>query len=98
MLLSSLRALPAILLLAGLLLFPGSAPAQSGGDFVKVDGDHFVFRGQPIKLKGVNFYPKNGPWAEMWRRWDGEAVKRDLARVKEPGSNTVRVMVPYKPG
>jgi hypothetical protein len=99
MLIKSLRALLAIVVLAGLLTLPAPtpAPAQSGGDFVKVQGNQLIFRGQPIKLKGINFYPKDQPWADMWSQWDGPAVKQDLARAKELGINTVRVLVPYKP-
>jgi hypothetical protein len=73
------------------------APAQPAGDFVTVQGGNLVYRGQSIKLKGVNFYPKDQPWADMWTQWDGEAARRDLSRAAEIGANTVRVLVPFKP-
>ncbi|HET9495321.1 MAG TPA: cellulase family glycosylhydrolase, partial [Chloroflexia bacterium] len=73
------------------------APAQPAGDFVTVQGGNLVYRGQPIKLKGVNFYPKDQPWADMWTQWDGEAARRDLSRAAEIGANTVRVLAPFKP-
>jgi hypothetical protein len=73
------------------------APAQSSGDFVTVQGGNLAYRGQPIKLKGVNFYPKDQPWADMWTQWDGQAARRDLSRAAEIGANTVRVLVPFKP-
>lgn len=74
------------------------AHAQTRGDFVIVQGSNLLFRGKPVKLKGTNFYPKSRPWAEMWRKWDGPATRADLARAQELGLNSVRVLVPYKPG
>jgi hypothetical protein len=81
------------------LALPASAPAQTAapGDFVRVQGKQLVYKGQPVKLKGVNFYPKDQPWAYMWTQWNGSAVQSDLSRVAELGANTVRVLVPYKP-
>ncbi|MEO5953014.1 MAG: cellulase family glycosylhydrolase [Chloroflexia bacterium] len=73
------------------------APAQGAGDFVRVEGGQLVYKGQVIKLKGVNFYPRNQPWAYMWTQWDGAAAQSDLARAKELGVNSVRIMVPYSP-
>ena len=91
-------ALSAIFLLSTLLLAqPHVAPAQTTGDFVTVRDNQLIFQGQPIKLKGVNFYPKDQPWAYMWNQWDGAAAQRDLARVSELGANTVRILVPYAP-
>src|SRR5215203_2334244 len=74
-----------------------SVPAQAVGDFVGVQDGQLVYKGQAIKLKGMNFYPKDQPWAYMWTQWDGEAAKRDLSRARELGVNSVRIMVPYSP-
>src|SRR2546423_1452159 len=73
------------------------APAQARGDFVSVQGGRLVFQGKPVKLKGVNFYPKDQPWGDMWVQWDGEAARQDLARAREIGANSIRVLVPYRP-
>lgn len=73
------------------------APAQAPGDFVRVEGGQLVYKGDVIKLKGVNFYPKNQPWAYMWTQWDGAAAQADLARARELGVNSIRIMVPYSP-
>ena len=73
------------------------APAQVAGDFVKAEGGQLVYKGQAIKLKGINFYPKDQPWAYMWTQWDGEAAKRDLSRAQELGVDSIRIMVPYSP-
>lgn len=76
-----------------------TTPAQqTQGDFVTVKGSQFIFKGKPVTLKGTNFYPKDQAWADMWARWDGPATQKDLARARELGLNTVRVLVPYAPG
>ena len=87
------------LILAALFWLPSaqSTPAQVHGDFVSVKGNQLIYRGSPVKLKGVNFYPKDQPWGNMWNRWDGEATRQDLARAQELGINSVRVLVPYDP-
>jgi hypothetical protein len=87
------------LLVSAFLWLPAAqpAPAQAAGDFVTVRGNQLMFRGKPVKLKGTNFYPKDAPWADMWGRWNGEATRQNLARGREIGINSIRVMVPYKP-
>ncbi|MBF6614190.1 MAG: cellulase family glycosylhydrolase [Chloroflexi bacterium] len=76
---------------------PSPTRAQSQGDFVTVQGGQLMFKGKPVKLKGVNFYPKDQPWADMWEQWNGAAARQDLSRVQELGANTIRVLVPYEP-
>lgn len=95
----TLRTLSALLVLVAflLLLSPQAVPAQSSGDFVTVQGEQLIYKGKPIKLKGTNFYPKDGAWANMWNRWNGEVARQDLARAREIGINSIRVLVPYKP-
>src|SRR5689334_20339711 len=83
--------------LRSLLALVVTAPAQSAVEFVKVQNGQLVYKGQPIKLKGTNFYPKDQPWADMWNYWDGNAARVDLSRAREIGINSIRVMVPYKP-
>ena len=90
----------AALILAGALLAPSgfAQPAPSAkGDFVTVRGDQLIFRGEPIKLRGINFYPKDQPWDLMWKRWRGEDTRRDLSRARELGVNVVRILVPFQP-
>ena len=93
-----LHLLLAVLVLAASLLIPAATPVPaSSGDFVTVQGTQLIFRGKPIKLKGVNFYPKDQPWANMWERWKGESTRNDLLNARELDINSIRVMVPYKP-
>jgi endo-1,4-beta-mannosidase len=75
---------------------PAPAP-RARGDFVTVQGNRLMYKGQPIKLKGINFYPKDHPWDRMWKIWRGEDFKGDLARAQELGINVIRIMVPFEP-
>lgn len=71
-------------------------PAPEPG-FVAVVGNRLELRGQPVILKGTNYYPSAHPWGHMWLEWDGPTIERELARARrELGINTVRVLVPYR--
>src|SRR5690242_240572 len=98
---STLRYILILATLSTSLILPAAtpAPAQSAapGDFVTVQAKQLIYKGQPIKLKGINFYPKDHPWADLWSQWNGPATRDARSRVSELGVNTVRVLVPYSP-
>jgi hypothetical protein len=72
-------------------------PATPEPGFVTVVGQRLELGGQPIVLKGTNYYPAAHPWGHMWLEWDAPAIDRELARARrELGINTVRVLVPYR--
>jgi hypothetical protein len=74
---------------------PPEANLQPGG-FIQVAGSQLTRLGQPVTLKGVNYYPQWRPWSEMWRRWDGPQAERELRLARDQlGVNAVRVLVPY---
>jgi hypothetical protein len=78
-------------------LIASHAPARAAdGQFVSVAGGHLVYGGQPIRLKGVSFYPRNQAWAHMWMYWDGPATRADLSPLPQFGANTVRILLPYR--
>lgn len=69
-----------------------------GVDFVGVQGDQFVFRGQVVKLKGTNYYPRDHMWANLWNSWDWPAMVTEAGMVRDLGMNCVRILVPYSKG
>lgn len=72
-------------------------PAAPAPGLVTISGDHLEQQGQPVILKGTNYYPAEHPWGLMWTEWDGAAVDRELGRARrELGINTVRALVPYR--
>lgn len=74
----------------------GSTPPPPMAGFVEVEGDQLIQQGQPVFLKGTNYYPAAHPWGRMWKEWDGPTIERDLARLRrELGGNVVRALVPY---
>jgi hypothetical protein len=86
---------PALALLAR--GWAATPPARAaGGLFVEVQGSRLVYHGQPVRLKGVSFYPHAQPWAGMWTRWNGPATRADLEPLTGFGANTIRVLVPYR--
>jgi hypothetical protein len=73
---------------------PPPAPAMTDG-FVTVAGDHFVYGGQPVALKGTNYWLHNNPFAGTWAQWDGPLALQDLAKARDLGVNTIRIGLPY---
>jgi hypothetical protein len=76
---------------------PAVAPAAGGpGGFIQAQGDQLVRLGQPVQIKGVNYYPQGRPWAQMWQEWDGPQIERELRLARDQlGINAVRVLLPY---
>ncbi|NTW01807.1 MAG: glycoside hydrolase family 5 protein [Oscillochloris sp.] len=75
---------------------PTATSLQPGG-FIQAQGDQLLRLGQPVTIKGVNYYPQGRPWAEMWTLWNGPQMARELQLGREQlGINVVRVLLPYE--
>jgi hypothetical protein len=61
-----------------------------------VQGDQLVYNGQPVRLQGASFYPRDRAWARMWTAWNGPATREDMRRLADFGANTVRVLLPFR--
>ena len=72
--------------------------ADANPQFVKVSGFNLTLNGQPLRLKGHNFYPYQNPWAEMWKQWDGPEVQTEVGQAALLGDNVLRILVPYGAG
>lgn len=71
--------------------------ALERGGFIQVSGSQLTRLGQPVQLKGVNYYPQGRPWAEMWEAWDAPQIERELRLARDQlGINAVRVLLPYR--
>jgi hypothetical protein len=73
------------------------APPRADDTFVRVVGDRLFYRGEPVQLKGSNYWRQNAPFADTWIWWDGHQVYRELARARELGVNVIRIGIPYVP-
>jgi hypothetical protein len=66
------------------------------GGFIEAQGTQLVRLGQPVTIKGVNYYPQGRPWAEMWASWDATQTEREWRVARDQlGINAVRVLLPY---
>ncbi len=82
----------------GLGLLGGAGIAQAAGpSFMKVQGERLTLDGQPITLKGSNFFPLHHSFTTMWKEWDAELTREGLRRAAELGDNSVRIMLPFSP-
>ncbi|NJL35146.1 MAG: cellulase family glycosylhydrolase, partial [Chloroflexaceae bacterium] len=66
------------------------------GGFIEVSGSQLVRFGQPVFIRGVNYYPQGRPWNAMWQYWNAPQMERELRLAREQlGINAVRILVPY---
>jgi hypothetical protein len=49
----------------------------------------------PAAVRGMNYYPRDTPWAGFWAAFDAEVVTADLDRIAELGLDSVRIFVPF---
>jgi hypothetical protein len=71
------------------------APLSSPDGFVGISGSQFVYGGQPVTLKGTNYWIHTDPFAGTWAFWDGPTALAELARARDLGVNTIRIGLPY---
>jgi hypothetical protein len=77
-------------------VFAARTPAVAPGGFVQATGDQLTVNGQPVFIKGVNYYPQGRPWKEMWVGWDALQMERELRLGRDQlGINAVRILLPY---
>lgn len=50
---------------------------------------------KPYKILGINYYPQNYPWQEMWTNFDSIDFQSDFQLIDSLGFNTLRVFVPF---
>lgn len=78
---------------------PAWAPAAAPLPKVRVapGGRAFVTAsGRPFIPMGVNYYRPDTGWApQLWKQFDEEPVRRDVATMRELGVNCVRVFLSY---
>lgn len=49
----------------------------------------------PIASRGINYYPRDTPWARFWVDYDPVVVDDDLDRIAALGLGSVRIFVPF---
>lgn len=50
----------------------------------------------PLKIKGINYYPQATPWDMFGNKFDIEIIKKDFEIIKNAGLNTIRIFIPYE--
>lgn len=71
------------------------APDRSLLPVVHVRGQQ-LYRGDSLfTIKGMNYYPQDKPWTQMWEHFDADTLASDFEMIRYLGFNTLRVFVPY---
>ncbi len=74
----------------------GNGAAAYPGGFLTVAGAQLTRLGEPVQLKGVNYYPQRRPWAQMWDSWDATQIATELRDGRDRlAINTIRILLPY---
>ncbi len=77
------------------LVVVAAPPRLPATAFVRAQGNQLVLQGQPITLKGTNYWLHNAPFVDTWGEWNGAQVAAELAKAHELGVNSVRITLPY---
>lgn len=83
---------------AALILTGAALPLAQADEFVRIQQDQFVLGGHIYKIKGTNYYPRDGMWANMWTNWNAARIADDAQLLKNLNINAVRILVPYSHG
>ncbi len=76
---------------------PASAATPNLDQFVTAEKDRLQLNGQPFKVKGVNYYPREAPWQRFLAEADPADMAAELNLIKEAGFNTLRIFLWYEP-
>src|SRR4051812_42396593 len=79
------------------LSFFSELPAAQAAtkNFLQAQGDKLVVNGQPVTLKGSNYYNLGNSYAAMWLYWDSNLAREGLKQAAALGDNSVRILVPF---
>ncbi len=47
------------------------------------------------RIHGINYYPRDTPWARFWTDYDSRVTDSDLDRIQGLGLDTVRIFLPF---
>lgn len=65
------------------------------GEFVKLQGDKFLYQNQLYTIKGFNYYPKEHAW-RIFRDWDKDEVDYELQLGSSIYANSIRTFINYQ--
>jgi len=68
---------------------------SSSIDWIKAENDKIIEDNKQFIIKGINYYPKDLPWAMFSDAFNPSTVEADFKRIKKIGLNTVRIFVPF---
>ncbi|MEM7799571.1 MAG: hypothetical protein AAF633_10305 [Chloroflexota bacterium] len=63
---------------------------------VEPQSGSILLDGEPFEIHGINYYPQETPWLEMWKQYDGQVIDEDFALISSMGLNTIRIFVPFE--
>ncbi|MDX2140551.1 MAG: cellulase family glycosylhydrolase [Chloroflexota bacterium] len=71
---------------------PAYTPVGTG-DFVRTQGRVFVVNGQPLAIRGINYYPQHYPWRRFLTETNLAEVAVELDLLQRHGINALRLFL-----
>ncbi|NKI30717.1 cellulase family glycosylhydrolase [Croceivirga thetidis] len=63
--------------------------------FVQRRGKQLLLNDEPFYIRGVNYYPKESPWAMFGNKFNDTIINQDFRKIDSLGFNTARIFVNY---
>lgn len=64
--------------------------------FVQRKGKQLLLNGKPFFIRGVNYYPKESPWAMFGDKFNDTIINQDFRKIDSLGFNTARIFVNFQ--
>lgn len=70
--------------------------ATKNEGFVQREGKQLLLNGVPFFIRGINYYPKENPWAMFGDKFNDTIIAQDFRKIDSLGFNTARIFVNYQ--
>lgn len=71
-------------------------PAGADSNRVMIVDRRFQIDGRAYRPKGINYYPMQSPWFDLWRSFDADVINKDFTIIRDLGFNTIRIFIFYE--
>ncbi len=69
---------------------------SKASDFVRRKGKQLLLNNNPYYIRGINYYPKETPWAMFGDKYNDTIIDQDFQKIDSLGFNTARIFVSFE--
>ncbi|MEO8606702.1 MAG: hypothetical protein ABI690_02380 [Chloroflexota bacterium] len=63
----------------------------SKGAFVRIQNNRFSLNGRPLRIYGIDYYPRDTPWRRFLTETDAKNLPQEFDLIQQAGINTLRI-------